>query len=205
MQYDPTRMSAKDIYQLMIRTIVPRPIAWISTVSGKGEPNVAPFSFFAGITADPPALCFSPARRSGGEKKDTLANVESTGEFVVNVVTEDWSVAMNETATDFPAGVNEFERAGLTPVPGAVVVAPRIGESPVQMECKLLSLVPVGEKGGMLVIGEVVMFHIDGRVVADGRVDAGLLRAVGRMGGQEYTRTNDRFVLERKKFGKDVF
>jgi flavin reductase (DIM6/NTAB) family NADH-FMN oxidoreductase RutF len=205
MQYDPTTMSAKDVYQLMIRIIVPRPIAWISTISEKGEPNVAPFSFFAGITADPPTVCFAPARRPGGEKKDTLTNVESTREFVVNVVTEDWSVAMNETATDFPAGVNEFDRAGITPVPGTVVAPPRIGESPAQMECRLLNLVPIGEKGGILVIGEVVLIHIDDRVVAGGRVDAGLLRVVGRMGGQEYTRTNDRFVLERKKFGKDVF
>jgi flavin reductase (DIM6/NTAB) family NADH-FMN oxidoreductase RutF len=137
--------------------------------------------------------------------KDTLSNVEATGQFVVNVVTEDWSQAMNDTATDYPPDVDEFERVGLTPVASEIVVPPRIGEAPVQMECKLQTTVPVGNKGGILVIGEVVVFHVDDRVMADGKVDADLLKAVGRMGGQEYTRTNDRFALERKKFGKDVF
>ena len=205
MQYDPVEMSATDVYKLMIRIIVPRPIAWISSVSADGVRNVAPFSFFAGITADPPAVCFAPARKPGGVKKDTLSNVEATGEFVVNVVTEDCAEAMNDTATDYPSEVDEFERAGLTAVASEIVVPPRVGESPIQMECKLQTTVEVGNKGAVLVIGEVVMFHIDERVVADGEVDARLLKAVGRMGGQEYTRTDDWFVLERKKFGKDVF
>lgn len=204
MKCDPAAMSAKEVYKLMIGTIVPRPIAWISSQSPGGTRNVAPFSFFTGITADPPTVCFAPARKSGGDKKDTLANVEATGEFVVNVVTEDNSKAMNDTATDYPPDIDEFERAGLTPVESEIVAPPRIGESPVQMECKLRSTVAVGNKGSILVIGEVVMFHIDERVLADGMVNAGLLRAVGRLGGQEYTRTGDRFALPRKRFGHDV-
>ena len=204
MKFDPAQMKAADVYKLMIRTIVPRPIAWISTISRDGVRNIAPFSFFTGITTDPPTVCFAPARKPGGVKKDTLSNVEATGEFVVNVVSEDLAEAMNETATDYPPEVDEFERAGLTPVESELVAPPRIGESPVQMECRLHSTVAVGDTGGILVIGRVVMFHIDRRVLADGKVDAGLLKAVGRLGGQEYCRTADRFVLERKKFRHDV-
>jgi flavin reductase (DIM6/NTAB) family NADH-FMN oxidoreductase RutF len=204
MKLEPGRMSVTDVYKLMIRTIVPRPIAWISTVSSDGVRNIAPFSFFTGITANPPTVCFAPARKSGGTKKDTLANVEATGEFVINVVTEELSEAMNDTATDYPPDFDEFERAGLTPVQSDLVAPPRIGESPVQMECKLRNSVEVGNDGGTLVIGEVVLFHVDERVMTDGNVDPELLKAVGRMGGQEYTRTADRFVLERKKFGRDV-
>jgi len=204
MKLDPVEMSTLDVYRLMIRTIVPRPIAWISSVSPDGVRNIAPFSFFTGITTDPPTVCFAPARKPGAVKKDTLANVEATGEFVINVVSEEQSEAMNDTATDYPPEVDEFERAGLTPVASEIVSPPRIGESPIHMECKLQTTVAVGNKGGILVIGQVVMFHIDPRVVADGKVDAGLLRAVGRLGGQEYCRTTDRFVLERKKFRHDV-
>lgn len=204
MKFNPAEMSAPEVYKLMIRTIVPRPIAWISTVSPDGVRNIAPFSFFTGITTDPPTVCFAPARKSGGVKKDTLANVEATGEFVINVVSEEQSEAMNDTATDYPPEVDEFEHAGLTPVESEIVAPPRIGESPIHMECKLQTTVAVGNKGGILVIGQVVMFHIDPCVVADGKVDAGLLKAVGRLGGQEYSRTTDRFVLKRKKFRHDV-
>ena len=204
MKYDPGKMDATDVYKLMIRSIIPRPIAWISTVSRDGVRNVAPFSFFTGITTDPPTVCFVPSRKRDGVKKDTLANVEATGEFVVNVVTEELAEAMNDTATEYPPDVDEFERAGLTPVDSDVVSTPRIGESPVSMECRLEKIVEVGDKGGVLVIGRVVMFHVDDRVLNGGKVDSALLRAVGRLGGMEYSRTRDSFVLIRKKFSDDA-
>ncbi len=200
MKYDPGQMSTTDVYKLMIRSIIPRPIAWISTASPDGVRNIAPFSFFTGITVDPPTVCFVPARKTGGGKKDTLANVEATGEFVVNIVTEELAAAMNDTATGYPADVDEFERAGLTPVDSDVVVPPRIGESPVNMECRLDKIVEVGDKGGVLVIGEVIMFHVDERVLSGGKVDPALLKVVGRLGGTEYSRTTDTFALDRKKF-----
>ena len=200
MKYDPGQMSATDAYKLMIRSIVPRPIAWISTVSPDGVRNIAPFSFFTGITVEPPTVCFVPARKTGGVKKDTLANVEATGEFVVNIVTEELAAAMNDTATEYPADVDEFERAGLSAVESEVVTPPRIGESPVNMECRLDKIVEVGDKGGVLVIGEVVMFHVEERVLAGDKVDPALLKAVGRLGGMEYSRTTDTFALDRKKF-----
>jgi flavin reductase (DIM6/NTAB) family NADH-FMN oxidoreductase RutF len=197
---DPKKTSPKDIYQVMIGTIVPRPIAWISTVSRDGVLNVAPFSFFTGITSDPPTVCFAPARKPGDKKKDTLENVEDTGEFVVNVVTEELAEKMNDTATDYPSHVDEFEQAGLTTLASDVVSPPRVAESPVHMECKLQRTVPVGNAGATLVIGEVVAFHIDERVLDNGRVDPGLLKAIGRMGGMTYTRTGDRFDLERRRY-----
>jgi len=204
MKIDPKTTPPGDISKLMIRTILPRPIAWVSTVSSNGVRNIAPFSFFMGITSEPPSVCFAPARKSYKEKKDTLANIEETGEFVVNVVTEELAEAMNETATDYPPEVDEFERAGLTPLASERVAPPRIGESPVHMECKLVQIVPVGKAGVVVVIGEIVLFHIDEKVLRDGKVDSNLLRAVGRMGGMEYTKTQDHFILKRKKFGRDV-
>jgi flavin reductase (DIM6/NTAB) family NADH-FMN oxidoreductase RutF len=184
----------------MIGIIVPRPIAWISTVSREGVLNIAPFSFFTGITSDPPTVCFAPARKAGSRKKDTLDNVEATGEFVVNVVTEELAEKMNDTATDYPPDIDEFERAGLTARASDVVAPPCIAESPVHMECRLQRTVPVGNAGATLVIGEVVAFHVDERVISNGIVDPGLLKAIGRMGGATYTRTGDRFDLERRRY-----
>jgi flavin reductase (DIM6/NTAB) family NADH-FMN oxidoreductase RutF len=204
MKIDPKGTLPKDVYQLLIRIIVPRPIAWISTVSREGVPNVAPFSFFTAITADPPTVCFAPARKPGNKKKDTLGNIEATGEFVVNIVTEELAEEMNDTATDYPSDFDEFEQAGLTALASDVVSPPRIAESPVHMECKLQSTVPVGNAGATLVIGEVMAFHVDERVIDNGKVDPGLLRAIGRMGGMDYTRTADRFTLERRSYGDET-
>jgi flavin reductase (DIM6/NTAB) family NADH-FMN oxidoreductase RutF len=200
MKVDPRTTPPADVYKLLIRTIVPRPIAWVSTVSSDGVLNLAPFSFFTAITADPPTICFAPARKAGGTKKDTLANAEATGEFVVNIVSEDLGAAMNDSATDYPAEIDEFERAGVTALASEFVAPPRVAESPVHMECKLQTTVAVGNAGGILVIGEVVLFHVDDRVIDDGKVDADLLNAIGRMGGMDYSRTEDRFTLERKHY-----
>jgi len=196
---DPEEFSKADLYKLLLRTVQPRPIAWVSTVSADGVLNLAPFSFFTAVTSKPPTICFSPARLPDGSKKNTLANIEATGEFVVSVVPEDLVEKMNDTAIDFPAEVDEFESAGLTPVPSDLVSPPRVGESPVNMEGKLVQVVPVGEDGA-LVIGEVVRFHVSENVLRDGKIDSGLLKLVGRMGGFEYTRTGDRFILPRKKY-----
>ena len=196
---DPNKTSKADLYKLMLRTVVPRPIAWVSTVSGDGVLNLAPFSFFTAITAKPPTICFSPARLPDGSKKDTLANIEATGEFVVNVVSEDLAEKMNDTAVDFPGGVDEFESAGLTPVPSDVVSPPRVKESAVHMETELYRIVPVGDDGA-LVIGEIVLFHVADEIIENGKIDSELLKPLGRMGGFEYAKTSDRFILPRKKY-----
>ena len=204
---DPANTPASDVYRAMIRSVVPRPIAWVSSVSADGTHNLAPFSFFMAISADPPTLAFAPGRRSrDGGKKDTLRNIEETGEFVVNVVGEDLAEEMNETATDYPDEVSEFVEAGLTPVPGDVVRAPRVAESPVNFECRKYDIIPVGPDGtggAALVIGEVVRIHIDERVLREGKIDPELLRPIGRLGGMEYTRTRDRFVMVRKKLDSE--
>lgn len=204
MNIDPTVAKPREIYPHMIRCVVPRPIAWVSTVSRDGVYNVAPFSFFTVISSDPPTLCFAPGHRPDtGARKDTLLNIEATGQFVVNIVPEALAEQMNETATDFPHGMSEFEEAGLTAAPSERVSAPRVAESPVHFECERYEIVHIGPEalgGAALVIGRVVLLHIDDRVLTDGKVDPDLLRAVGRMGGMDYTRTRDRFTMLRRKY-----
>jgi flavin reductase (DIM6/NTAB) family NADH-FMN oxidoreductase RutF len=202
MTIDPVSTSPSDIYRLMIGAIVPRPIAFVSTRSPEGILNLAPFSFFTAVSANPPVICFAPMLRSAdGSRKDTLLNIELTREFVVNVVSEDFIQQVNICSTEFPPEVDEFEASGLTPIPSDVVAVPRVKESRINMECKLLQVVHVSSKplGGSLVLGEVVRFHVDDSVLVNSRIDPDRLRPVGRMGGPTYTRTSDRFNIERPK------
>lgn len=198
---DPANTPVSDIYRLMLRTVVPRPIAWVSSMSAAGAVNLAPYSFFNAVSADPPTVCFAPGRHPDGTKKDTLRNVEETREFVVNVVTEALAEQMNITATEYPYGVDEFGEAGLTTAPSERVKPPRVAESPVSYECELRDVIYLGRGGGgnALVIGEAVLIHVHDDVLVDGKVDPGRLRAVGRMGAMDYTTTRDRFTMVRKK------
>lgn len=199
---DPSSSAPADVYKLMVGAIVPRPIAFVSTVSPDGILNLAPFSFFTAISANPPVICFSPMiRGNDGARKDTIQNIEQTGEFVVNVVSEEFVQQMNICSTEFPPHIDEFACSGLTPLPSDVVKPPRVKESHINMECKLVQIVHVSPKplGGSIVIGEVLRFHIDDAILTSGRVDPDKLHPVGRMGGPTYTRTTDRFDLERPK------
>jgi len=200
---DPKNQPFRDNYKLMIGSILPRPIAFVSTISKNGINNLAAYSFFNGITSNPPSICFAPTRKSSdGSKKDTLINIEETNEFVVNIVTEDIVEPMNDTAPEFPPQVSEFEEVGLTPIESKIVKAPLVKESPINMECKLLQVVEVGPAepgGGFLVIGEIVLFHIKDELLENGRIDTGLLRPVGRLAGTEYTTLGKRFSLARNK------
>ncbi|MCL4401241.1 MAG: flavin reductase family protein [Acidobacteria bacterium] len=184
----------------MVGCIVPRPIAFVSSISPEGVLNLAPFSFFTAISANPPVICFSPmVRASDGARKDTLHNIEATGEFVVNVVSEDFAARMNICATEFPPEVDEFQASGLSPIPSDLVKPPRVAESRIHMECKLLQIVNVSPKplGGSLVIGEVLRFHVDDTVLDGFKIDPDRLQPIGRMGGPTYTRTTDRFEMPR--------
>lgn len=189
--------SATNNYKLLIGSIVPRPIAFVSTVSAEGMYNLAPFSFFNAVCSEPPVITFATGFRV--PPKDTLANVRATGEFVVNIVSEEIAEAMNLCSGDYPAGVSEFEISRLTPVASDLVRAPRVQESHVNMECKVLQIVDISTRpmGGSLVIGEVLRFHIDESIATNLRIDPEKLRAIGRMGGNEYTRTRDRFQMVR--------
>jgi len=199
---DPKNQPFRDNYKLMIGSILPRPIAFISSISKDGIHNLAAYSFFNGITSNPPSICFAPTRKSSdGSKKDTLINIEDTSEFVVNIATEDIVQPMNDTAPEFPPEISEFEEVGLTPLESQIVKAPLVKESPINMECKLLQVVEVGPAepgGGFLVIGEIVLFHIKDELLENGRIDTGLLKPVGRLAGTEYTTLGKRFSLSRK-------
>jgi len=200
MTIDPGTTPPADIYRLMIGAIVPRPIAFVSTLSRDGIRNLAPFSFFTAVSANPPVICFSPMVRSGASpRKDTLVNIEATGEFVVNVVSEEIIRQVNISSAEYPPELDEFMESGLTPIASDLVTPPRVKESRVNMECKLVQVVHVSAKplGGSLVLGEVLRFHVDEDLFDNNLIDPDKLHPIGRMGGPTYTRTTDRFNLER--------
>jgi len=204
---DPKKQTFKDNYKLMIGSILPRPIAFVSTISPGGVYNLAPFSFFTGITSDPPTICFSPTRRgTDGMPKDTLNNIKANEEFVINIVNEDIAAQMNACATEFPPETDEFEITGLTPVPAQIVKPPLVKEAPISFECKRLQILEIGKAqagGGFLVIGEIVMFHVANELLNNGRIDTGLLKPIGRLAGAEYTKLGERFTLQRKAHKKN--
>jgi flavin reductase (DIM6/NTAB) family NADH-FMN oxidoreductase RutF len=194
---DPASVPPANTYKLLIGTVVPRPIAFVSTLSPEGVPNLAPFSFFNVICANPPVVSFACGTRE--PPKDTLANVRATGEFVVNIVTEEIAERMNLCSGEYEADVDEFQVSGLTPVASELIRPPAVFESPVNMECKVMQIIDVSTRplGGSLVIGEVVRFHIHSGIFENFRVDPSKLQAIGRMGGAGYTRTRDRFEMIR--------
>ena len=194
---DPKTTAPLNTYKLLIGAVVPRPIAFVSTVSPEGVANLAPFSFFTVASANPPVLCFTASFRE--PRKDTLVNVRATKEFVVNIVSEEFAAKMNACSAEYPHGVDEFAMSGLTAVPSDLVRPPRVKESHVNMECKLLQMVEVSNQplGGTLILGEVVRFHVDDAIFEEFRIDPDKLGAVGRMAGNSYARTTDRFDLIR--------
>ncbi len=177
--------------------IVPRPIAFVSTISPSGEVNLAPYSFFNAVSYK--NVVFSSSRHVGNKSKDTLRNIEETGEFVVNIVVDPIAEAMNATAAEFPENEDEFGIAGLTHAPSQAVKAPRVAESPVNIECKLNQIVQLGsgshEHG--LVIGDIVLMHVRDDIIDGHRIDQDKLMATGRMAGNMYCRTNDRYEMVR--------
>jgi flavin reductase (DIM6/NTAB) family NADH-FMN oxidoreductase RutF len=199
---DPLQAGYQNVYKLLIGAVVPRPIAFVSTLSRDGIPNLAPFSFFTAVSANPPVVCFCPVRRPGSNPyKDTLSNILATREFVVNVVSEEFAEKMNACSADFPPEVDEFEASGLTPIASDLVKPPRVAESHIHMECKLYLAIEFGELpgSGNLVLGEVVRFHVDDQYFDDFKIDPDKLRPIGRMAGATYTRTTDRFDMLRPK------
>ncbi|HLY09819.1 MAG TPA: flavin reductase family protein [Planctomycetota bacterium] len=195
MQIDPAALSPRDAYQLMISCIAPRPIAFVTTISREGMSNLAPFSFFNGVSSNPPILSLAISTKRNGSKKDTWRNIEETGEFVVNVVVPDLMDAVLIGARELPHNVSELELARLDTLPSVRIKPPRIAASPVQMECTLLKIVEVEETG--LILGRVVMVHAEDNVVDGGRVDPRRLTFVGRLGGDTYCRVNDLFERRR--------
>ena len=200
MLFDFAELPGKARYKLLASTITPRPIAWVVTTDAAGLVNAAPFSFFNVLSGDPPTVGISVGRRAPGVPKDTLANIEATGEFVINLVSRANAEAMNKTATEFPAGVDELAAAKLGRLPSVKVTPPRIAESPVAFECKLAQAVPLGP-ANTLVLGHVVAMHVRDDAVLDALkhyIDTPKLDLVGRMhGAGGYTTTRDQFEIRR--------
>ncbi len=213
MELNPADLTIAERYKLLIGTVVPRPIAFVSTVSPTGEHNLAPFSFFNGVGSNPMTLMFCPANDAEGAEKDTLRNCKpveegGTGEFVVNASVESYRREVSAAAEALPHGESEFELVGLTPAASQVVAPPRVAEAPVAFECRTLQVIrtnPGAPAGGNLVLGEVVYVHLaDGLVNERMHVDAETLQAIGRMGGLGYCSTRDRFDMPRGRAALEV-
>jgi flavin reductase (DIM6/NTAB) family NADH-FMN oxidoreductase RutF len=191
------------VYKLMLGSVVPRPIAWVSTLSEDGVPNLAPFSFFNLVCSRPPTLLFSTGvRGTDGKQKDTGLNAIATGEFVVNLVTEALAEAMNRTATELPAEIDEYEYAGLAAAASRTVKPPRVAASPVAMECRVSQVVQIGDGqpgSGYVVFGEVQHIYVADGVLADNyRINLETYKPIGRMSGPHYSRTNEMFEMFRE-------
>lgn len=213
MEIDPGTLSIRDRYKLLIGCIVPRPIAWVSTLSPEGRENLAPFSFFCGVGSNPLTLAFCPANMADGGEKDTLRNAKpvnegGTGEFVVNVVSEPLARRMAACAEELPYGESEFDLAGLERAPSRVVKPPRVRASPVAFECRTLQVIrtnPGAPSGGNIVLGEVLHIHVDDSAINERlHTDPDKLAAIGRMGGLVYCLTRERFEMPMGKGAMEI-
>jgi flavin reductase (DIM6/NTAB) family NADH-FMN oxidoreductase RutF len=188
------------VYRALVGVVTPRPIAWVTTVDGEGRVNLAPFSFFNAFGANPPVVVFSPVLRRDRSKKDTLQNLNVVNDFVLNAAVEELAEKVNATSRELPPGQSEADYAGLTLEPSAKVRPPRVAESPVHLECRVLQILPIGDGplAANLVIGEVLLIHIADSVLDDqGAVDPRKLRTIARLGGDDYCRSTDLFAMER--------
>ena len=192
---DPSRHSAADNYKLLTNLVIPRPIAWITSLGGDGVVNLAPFSFFNAVGSNPLYVIVGIGRRDGGTPKDTARNIHDRGEFVVNLVTEELLGAMNLSAVDFPPDESELDAAGLTAAPSDLVKTPRLAQAPVALECRLFQSIPIGTN--TLFIAQVVMFHVADALLGP-RLHIEGFAPIGRLGSPSmYCRTTDRFELPR--------
>jgi flavin reductase (DIM6/NTAB) family NADH-FMN oxidoreductase RutF len=196
---DPVELDPQSRYKLLIGAVVPRPIAWTSTVDKDGVRNLAPFSFFTVASRNPPMLCISvgPRVQRPPDTKDTLSNIEETGEFVINIVSLPLSNTMHESSKNHPPEADEFEKAGLTPAPCEVVGAPRVEEAGVSMECVLDRVLELGTDH--LVIGRMVRFHVRDELYENGRINVEKLQPLGRLAGN-YTKVETIFDLPSEDF-----
>lgn len=199
MMFDFEALSAADRYKLVVSTVVPRPIAWVVSQDAAGTVNAAPYSFFNAFSDSPVVIGIGCGPRPAGSAKDTLANIRAVGQFVVNLVPQSHLQHMNVTAVDFAPGIDEVEMAQLTKVPSSKIKVPRIGESPVALECETYQLVPVGHH--TIVLGKVVAMHIADEAMLDVEkkyVDTPKLGLVGRLHGRGwYSTTADRLEVPR--------
>ena len=201
MIYDPAEHPFSETHKLMIGSIVPRPIALVSTTSNNGINNLAPFSYFNGVCSKPPTIMFAPARRGwDGKEKDTLINIRNTKEFSINIVSEDIGEKMVKCSTDYEKEVDEYSTSGLSPLSSKKIKPPIVSESKISLECILNQIVQIGKEdagSGFIVIGTIVLFHIDDEVYDNGRIILDKLQPLGRVAGNGYVRSTDTFDIAR--------
>ena len=201
MIYDPSEHPFSETHKLMIGSIVPRPIALVSTTSNNGINNLAPFSYFNGVCSKPPTIMFAPARRGwDGKEKDTLINIRNTREFSINIVSEDIGEKMVKCSTDYEKEVDEYSKSGLSPLSSKKIKPPIVSESKISLECVLNQIVQIGKNdagSGFIVIGTIVLFHIDDEVYDNGRIILEKLQPLGRVAGNGYVRSNNSFDIVR--------
>ena len=201
MIYDPAEHPFSETHKLMIGSIVPRPIALVSTTSNNGINNLAPFSYFNGVCSKPPTIMFAPARRGwDGKEKDTLINIRNTKEFSINIVSEDIGEKMVKCSTDYKKEVDEYSKSGLSPIPSKKIKPPIVSESKISLECILNQIVQIGKDdagSGFIVIGTIVLFHIDDKVYDNGRIVLDKLQPLGRVAGNGYVRSTNTFDIIR--------
>jgi flavin reductase (DIM6/NTAB) family NADH-FMN oxidoreductase RutF len=200
MKFDPSKIDNKLIYRLLTSTVIPRPIAWVSSISEEGINNLAPFSYFNMVGDDPPHVMFS-TRRDNNSNKDTLNNVLANHQFVVNMVTKELAEPMNASAATVPAEMDEFELVGVTPIPSVKVKPMRVAESPIQLECELVHhyfLENHTQGGACVLIGRVMMIHIADEILLDeSRINPELYKPIARLGGSNYSEQGEIFSIKR--------
>lgn len=203
LSFDAKENPFTDNYKFLIGSILPRPIAVVSTKNEDGSNNVAPFSFFTGISAKPMIIAFAPLiRTSTGKKKDTVINIERTKEFVVNFVTEENCDMVNAASAELPYGDDEFVHSGLTPIASEIVSAMRVKQSPIHFECKLKDIISYGDQpgAGTLITGEVVRIHVDEKIYDKGRIITSIWKPMGRGAGNDWFKTDS--VVEKERLMK---
>ncbi len=200
MLLDFSKLAPREVYGWMTSAIAPRPIAWVSTISADGRQNLAPFSFFQGVTSNPPTLLFVPVNNRDGQPKDTVRNIREGPEFVVNAVSYALADPMNASAATLPYGESEAERFAIPMTPSTKVRPPRVAAAPIAFECTLDRIVEVGSGplAAHVVFGRIHLVHVsDAVLAADGRIDAAKADLIGRLSGDWYCRTTERFMVKR--------
>ncbi|MDD7805210.1 MAG: flavin reductase family protein [Endozoicomonas sp. (ex Botrylloides leachii)] len=199
MNIDPKVVSKKEIYRILISTVTPRPIAWVSSMDEKNKVNLAPFSFFNVVSVNPPILGFSPLLNGEAKIKDTLRNISKQGEFVVNIVSHNYAEQMNQTSAPYGADINEMEQVKLTPAASSLISVPSVQEALVRYECRLHDIISFGDQplAGQLILGKICSVYLDDQVFHNNRIDIQKLDTIGRMEGSFYSTTRDRFSIAR--------
>lgn len=204
LRLDPKQLTPRENYKLLIGSVLPRPIAFVTSMNESGVVNAAPFSFYTVVSTSPPMIGFTVNRKPGNIQKDTAHNIQLNGEFVVHVVDETNVAMVNDTATEFPSEVSEVEAVGFTLEPSEIVRVPKIRESKVQIECKLHQMIPMGgtldAPNSDFIVGEIVQFHVQDNLLSNGRINTDQLQPVGRLAGLSYGNIGETYEMPRKSY-----